>query len=1023
MTYEPRTEAISPAINDDVIATEDSNSKSTKDEQTLLVEKLKKVEAEIVQTDLQITRLRRQKEQLEQAASNIEENDEDQENVCDTKQLSIAKLVYHENRAKAQKAHSKLDAILGGNLSDLPVYNQPSDNAMYHTNATRFADSFKTKLIGYFKDRLKARSRLEISISEEYDRRMEKWLKRIESEDSEPSKRVKDAKAREFFEKQFPELKKARESGERFSRVGQRVARSDAEFDEILDGITEREDQDKKVKSYAVIPPMLEEMRSRKPNYINKNGYVEDIIAEYKQNQIQNTWTTTDRDLFKEYYLQHPKNFGAISSLMSGRKTVACCVKYYYMSKKVENYKLLLKRQQKRRTRSFVKPTAAAAAAAAASSSSSTSTTTTTAANQPASNNDCKNDENSTNDTAKSNGLNKDDKPSSGNDNVSTNTEQNPSTDQTENSKTNAGLGDSSASMGSEIHVPMEIETISPSKENKSSTQENNNCCICDCEFSETNLSRNVTRSNYQLYGISADSLKPGLKICYSCRFRHVRHPSFDEPLPSPDPVPMVVDEKIDQDDEKKEINSNKINSSDPPIPVRTTQTSQETRLAYQRTSVRDIIHQAIEMSFKPRPPESPIEPIQPKPMHINHIVTQQAAPIWPSCNVQLPYQPIAPPRPQIQLQPYPYQIDLTPRQVVHRQPQPPIAQHTALNLCRKPPVAHAAPQQPGGLVENGVLNLSKRTTAPMSVPLPVTVTKFRIPPPQGPEPALNPAPLAALPLPPLVPAALAPLPPPAATLARIPTLVASQPPPAVTQPPPQAVLAPQPIPPALVASQPQPPPSTVVAQPPPPAVLAPTSAPSASLTLPVTIAAQAQAQASAPPTVANAAPVPPTPKAALASTPALPPLTMAPPVAEKPPAPPPAPPMASKPPTVAPKALAAPATPEALAPTPSDPEVLAAPAAPIAPVPQQALSAETAAAPETKLEPESVPVPEAASAKATDMETEAGAESGAATTAATTSIQLDRESSQSPVSGSPTSPSRMVIDETADCSHSGSGD
>lgn len=47
-------------------------------------------------------------------------------------------------------------------------------------------------------------------------------------------------KEREFYEKVFPELRKAREDRERFSRVGSRI-KSDADLEEIMDGLQEQE--------------------------------------------------------------------------------------------------------------------------------------------------------------------------------------------------------------------------------------------------------------------------------------------------------------------------------------------------------------------------------------------------------------------------------------------------------------------------------------------------------------------------------------------------------------------------------------------------------------------------------------------------------------------------------------------------------------------------------------------------------------------------------------------------------------
>lgn len=721
IAYEPRTEAISPVAttsdtinqinadgsttgneqlslsdsfnNDDnsqsgfstsgggiTSALLNDNCKSTKDEQAFLVEKLKKVEAEILQTDLSIGRLRKQKAQLEQAQAqaaasssylkkkNFSRHDyssfrSDQETTTstatDTKQLSIAKLVYHENRAKAHKAHSELDNINGTMIfKDLPIYNQPSDNAIYHLNATKYFKSFKSLLISCFRERLQQRLKLEEQVSNEYNRRMEKWLKSIEQEDSQPSKRIRDAKTREFFEKQFPELKKARESGERFSRVGQRVARSDAELDELLDGITEREDQDKKVKSYAVIPPMLEEMRTKKPSYLNKNGYVKDIIAEYKEYQILNTWTDEEKEIFRENYLQNPKNFGLIASLTS-RKNVANCVQYYYLSKKSDNYKQLLKRQQKRRTRSFVRPAQQTPAVPTANNNSSNTLSTS--------------DNNAEN---KFNGVNND--KSSGD--IAMNTD--------DQIKLEASQSISAQTSSKDDRF------INDSDHNNANSDKLNSklassCCICGCDFKNLNNQfRNVTRSNYQLYGISMDVVKPGLKICYSCRFRHVKHPSFDEPSLSPEPMDDIIEDEdthhmeVDPSVIQADINRPVIESCDVSagtikpvlaqqqqnLPRESSKNQPETEPPVdpeaagkgpQRTCVRDIIYQAIEMSFQkpkssdmPEPHQMKLESIQPENLPINPVVTQHSIsnvlPIKPVLNTN--HVVVPPPQPPMPL-------------------------------------------------------------------------------------------------------------------------------------------------------------------------------------------------------------------------------------------------------------------------------------------------------------------------------------------------------------------------------------
>lgn len=48
--------------------------------------------------------------------------------------------------------------------------------------------------------------------------------------------------------------------------------------------------------------------------------------AEHKELQLKNVWTRAERDLFKEKYLQHPKNFVQIASFLP-RKSVGDCVR------------------------------------------------------------------------------------------------------------------------------------------------------------------------------------------------------------------------------------------------------------------------------------------------------------------------------------------------------------------------------------------------------------------------------------------------------------------------------------------------------------------------------------------------------------------------------------------------------------------------------------------------------------------------------------------------------------------------
>lgn len=70
------------------------------------------------------------------------------------------------------------------------------------------------------------------------------------------------------------------------------------------------------MKSYAVIPPLMLDSRQRKLRFYNNNGLIEDPMSEYKDREMFNIWTQSEKDLFKEKYLQHPKNFGFIASFL-----------------------------------------------------------------------------------------------------------------------------------------------------------------------------------------------------------------------------------------------------------------------------------------------------------------------------------------------------------------------------------------------------------------------------------------------------------------------------------------------------------------------------------------------------------------------------------------------------------------------------------------------------------------------------------------------------------------------------------
>lgn len=321
---------------------EDQAFKTTKDE---LLQQIGKVDREIAKAESQICILKKKQAELEEIASKPAIKQEVEE-VSQPKHQSLAQKIYAENRKKAQAAHSLLDSL--GPKVDWPIYNQPSDTSVYHENKRKH-QTFKRRLLDYFKKRHTEKEARENYLTQTYSKLMQEWLRKVDKIESSQKRKVKEGKNREFFEKVFPELRKQREDKERFNRVGARI-KSEADLEEIMDGLQEQEMEDKKMRSYAVIPPILLDARQRKLKYVNNNGHILDMEAEYKERQNLNVWTNSENEIFKEKYLQHPKNFGVIASYLE-RKSVQDCVQHYYLTKKTENYKQLL-RKSRQRTRS-----------------------------------------------------------------------------------------------------------------------------------------------------------------------------------------------------------------------------------------------------------------------------------------------------------------------------------------------------------------------------------------------------------------------------------------------------------------------------------------------------------------------------------------------------------------------------------------------------------------------------------------------------------------------------------------------
>lgn len=125
---------------------------------------------------------------------------------------------------------------------------------------------------------------------------------------------------------------------------------------ELKNSVNARQMEDKKMRSYAVIPPLLLDTKQRRIAYQNRNGLLqaEELEALHNERKLINVWSPMEHELFKEKYLQHPKNFGVVAQSLE-HKSAQDCVLHYYLTKTAENYKRLL-RKSRQRTRSRNNP-------------------------------------------------------------------------------------------------------------------------------------------------------------------------------------------------------------------------------------------------------------------------------------------------------------------------------------------------------------------------------------------------------------------------------------------------------------------------------------------------------------------------------------------------------------------------------------------------------------------------------------------------------------------------------------------
>ncbi|CAD5111166.1 DgyrCDS502 [Dimorphilus gyrociliatus] len=330
--YHPQVEAISPTLPQD---------QGFKDARQNITNQINKVESRIQELEATIKKLESDEERYKAAA--CAPAGERCESPTQKHQNPLHDIL-SDNKRKAAKSHqliilsSKLENVQG-----LALYQQPSDTLQEEIKE-KFI-KFKPLLVAQLKKKFFAKKEREKGSDDLYKKQMQIWLKKVDRFENAAKKKSKDVRTRELYEKVFPEIKRVREE-----RCNNRAhTRSEhQEIDQINDGVQEHEEEIRKRKQLAVIPPLLLDEQERKYKFIDNNRLIKDPLAEYKNSKGKDTvWTDKEKEVFRDRFVQHPKNFVIISQFLEN-KTVSECIHYYYMSKKTENYKQLVRKHQAR---------------------------------------------------------------------------------------------------------------------------------------------------------------------------------------------------------------------------------------------------------------------------------------------------------------------------------------------------------------------------------------------------------------------------------------------------------------------------------------------------------------------------------------------------------------------------------------------------------------------------------------------------------------------------------------------------
>uniref|UniRef100_A0A1I8H0P0 SANT domain-containing protein n=1 Tax=Macrostomum lignano TaxID=282301 RepID=A0A1I8H0P0_9PLAT len=355
--YHPQVEAISPAPEENLA------DQRLQKEKTEVGYRLISIENDIksVQDQLLAKTAERDKLLSRVRQSETEEGRRREDEELEQRLVNPFAAIVAENRRKAAQSHRK---VWPEPVPDPPYYNQPSDVAAIRDQELRHRE-FKPRLIRHLRRIRLANERRERHLRDSYNNLQRHWTRRLERLANSGKQKQREAKWRDYFERYFPELRKSRdekEKIERFYAQPAQTARTEGEVADMMELIKRAKEEEERMKSLAVLPPMLLAPWDIARRYVNTQGLLlTDPSQHWSSHQdLSFKWTEAERQIFREKFLVFGKNFSAISAYLHG-KSVSECVQFYYLTKKKEGYKILFKKQNIRRRAN--KGAAAAAAA------------------------------------------------------------------------------------------------------------------------------------------------------------------------------------------------------------------------------------------------------------------------------------------------------------------------------------------------------------------------------------------------------------------------------------------------------------------------------------------------------------------------------------------------------------------------------------------------------------------------------------------------------------------------------------